>query len=125
MNFTRGIRQMKTQDPNERRRHKRVVFSTRIYVSASGIEIDTPGDSRDLSLKGVFVKTDKSLAKETPCHVKVVLTGGVEEITLNMKARVARIESNGVGIAFDSMDLDSYTHLKNIIRYNSDSIEET
>ncbi len=36
-----------------------------------------------------------------------------------MKGTVIRISENGMGIEFDSMDVDTYSHLKNIVHYNS------
>ncbi len=112
---------MVTNKHDDRRGHTRVDFQTRILLNADGIEIDTEGSSKDLSLKGVFVNSDYSISPGTQCSVKILLSGGIETIELNMKATVARDEAQGLGISFDSMDLDSYTHLKNIVRYNSDS----
>jgi hypothetical protein len=50
--------------------------------------------------------------------VKICLTGTVEKIELVMKATVVRQTTKGVGIVFDSMDVETYSHLKNIVRYN-------
>ena len=35
-----------------------------------------------------------------------------------MKGTIIRQTLDGIGIAFDSMDVDTYSHLKNIVRYN-------
>jgi len=103
-----------------RRRYARVEFSTRIVLTASSAKIEVMGSSRDLSLKGVFVDTDIRLAPGTECDLKIFLTGGVEDIELFIRARVARMVDTGLGISFEAMDLDSYTHLKNIVLYNSE-----
>ena len=105
---------------DERRKHTRVEFTTRIMLSSENVEIDAVGSSRDLSMKGIFITTDKRLSLGTPCHVKIVLSGGIEDLELNMEASVARVEPQGLGLAFGSIDLDSFTHLKNIVMYNSD-----
>ncbi|HKL00484.1 MAG TPA: PilZ domain-containing protein [Desulfotignum sp.] len=105
---------------DDRRRHSRVDFATRIQVllDKDGQQEELEGHSKDLSLKGIFVSTDKRFAPGTRCVVKICLTGTVEKIELVMKARVVRQTSLGIGIVFDSMDVDTYSHLKNIVQYN-------
>lgn len=76
--------------------------------------------SKDLSQKGVFAKTDDRFAPDTPCTVNVFLTGRVEDLPLEIRGRVVRQDEDGVGIVFESMDVDVYTHLKNIVRYNEE-----
>ena len=110
---------MEITDNQERRRHIRVDFSTRIVLMAGDTEIEARGSSKDLSLKGVFVNTDKKVEAGSECNVKIFLSGGIGEIELAMKARVARVIDTGLGLSFESMDVDSYTHLKNIVLYNS------
>ncbi|WDP89822.1 MAG: PilZ domain-containing protein [Desulfobacter sp.] len=107
---------------DDRRKYARVGFATRVEI------IFDTGDSRtvlnasskDLSQKGVFAKTDDAFSPEAPCTVNIFLTGGIEEISLEIRGRVARQGDGGVGIEFESMDVDVYTHLKNIVRYNSE-----
>lgn len=111
---------MEQKEHDERRKHIRVHFKTRILLCADGIEIDAEGSSKDLSMKGVFITTDKHLPLGTACDVKILLSGGIKDLELTMEATVARVEPTGIGLAFDSIDLDSFTHLKNIVLYNSD-----
>lgn len=114
---------------DEKRRHPRVNFKTQIKISleGGGRQIELEGDSKDLSLKGVFVRAgEESLDAGTPCDISIYLTGGIDEIRLAMKGSVVRSNKDGMGIVFDSMDVDTYSHLKNIVYYNSvdDSGEE-
>ncbi len=112
---------MAVSNNDEKRKHSRVGFATEIRVSikADGKEIDLEGSSRDLSLKGIFIRTETRFSSGTKCLVKVCLTGGINKIELVMKGTVVRVSDNGMGIVFDSMDVDTYSHLKNIIHYNS------
>jgi hypothetical protein len=112
---------MEHSNQDDRRRHTRVDFSTKILLKARDVEIETTGSTRDLSMKGVYVSTDRQVPLGTECQVTVLLSGGIETLTLSMKARVARVEAGGIGLSFDSMDLESYTHLKNILMYNADT----
>jgi len=105
---------------DDRRRHSRVVFATRIQIllDVEGRQEQLEGRSKDLSLKGIFVVSDKRFPPGTRCVVKTCLTGTVEKIELVMKAKVVRQTAKGIGIVFDSMDVETYSHLKNIVRYN-------
>ncbi len=104
----------------EKRRHPRVGFATRIAVvlNMDGEQVKLDGNSKDLSLKGVFVNTDKEFSLGTQCSVEVYLTGSIEEIKLLMQGTIVRKTEKGIGVDFNSMDVDTYSHLKNIVRYN-------
>ena len=106
---------------DERRKHSRVGFATTIQIllEADGEKINLDASSRDLSLKGIFVTTKKKLSSGTKCAIKVYLTGTIDKIELLMKGTIVRVSDNGMGIGFDSMDVNTYSHLKNIVRYNS------
>lgn len=104
----------------ERRRHTRVDFLTQIVLKSKESEITANGSSRDLSCKGVFVNTRETLAEDAVVDVKIILSGGGQNIELFMEAFVARVEAHGLGLEFTRMDLDTYTHLKNIVLYNKD-----
>ncbi len=113
---------MAVSTDDEKRKHPRVGFSTqiRILLDAGKKQIDLSGSSTDLSLKGIFVRTDiDALPAGTPCDIRVFLSGGIDDIVLSMAGTVARSSKTGMGIRFDSMDLDTYSHLKNIVYYNS------
>lgn len=117
---------MLTQGGDERRQGPRVDFDTEVTVSAEGHEIKYKGSSRDISLRGIFVRTDKQITVGAGCYVEIRLIGAQDDIVLKMDGHVVRSEDEGVAVYFDSVDLDSYSHLKNIVKYNaSDSENET
>ena len=110
---------------DERRQHSRVTFSTEIQIrlEAEGKNLTVEGSSKDLSLRGIFVNTGEVFPMDANCLITIYLTGGVESIILIINGRVVRTSAKGMGIAFDSMDVDSYSHLKNIVLYNSADTE--
>ncbi len=116
------VKQNGTKSDFERRKHERVEFLTsiRVIIDSDGKKIDVKGDSKDLSLKGVFIPTKLKASIGSPCSVKIFLSGASDDIKLNIHGVVARAEEKGLGIVFDSIDVDSFTHLKNIVRYNSE-----
>ena len=105
---------------DERRKHSRVGFTTAVFIVSEAGEkpFDLQGNSRDLSLKGLFVSTKKKIPCGAKCSIKVYLNGGVDKIELLMKGTIVRITDTGMGIVFDSMDVDTYSHLKNLVSYN-------
>jgi hypothetical protein len=103
----------------ERREQVRVHYQTKIIIEADAATIQLDGSSRDLSLGGVFVNTDKKILLNTRCKVKILLSGLNPPLFLEIDGKIVRTDASGIAIAFESMDLDSYTHLKNIVRYNA------
>ena len=108
-------------DNDERRKHSRVEFATRVEIQVEAEEtlIELKGSSKDLSLKGLFIGTNAEFAIGTKCLVKVYLTGAIDEIELIMKGSIVRKGEQNMGIEFNSMDVDTYSHLKNIVKYNN------
>jgi len=109
---------------HEKRRRQRVDFKTKITLKTDQSELNLEGSSKDLSLKGMFINTDKHIALNTKCDIEIYLTGMTEEFTLNMKGVIIRREGNGIAVEFITMDLDSFTHLKNILRYNTENPDD-
>ena len=63
----------------------------------------------------------------TPCDIEILLTGTSTRLALSIKGIIACQDASGLGIAFDSVDVDTFIHLKNIVMYNasdSDVIEK-
>jgi hypothetical protein len=108
----------------ERRKKTRVQFTTQVIVKTEESEIVTEANSEDISIKGIFVNTEKKIPAGTSCDVKILLTGTSTRLALNIKGVITRQDETGLGIVFDSMDLDSYIHLKNIVLYNASDPED-
>ena len=107
---------------NQRKR-TRVHFKTTVNLTGPGIDLKGL-DSRDLSLKGIFVETDQKLALGTDVKVTLELSGTSSQVTLKMDARVARQSPDGLGLDFTEVDLDSFHHLRNIVLYNAGDPKE-
>lgn len=113
---------MGISDKDDRRKYSRVDFITKIEIhmlDESGQEIQLSANSKDLSQRGVFVKTDKRPVLDTTCRVSVYLSGGIEDLRLDIQGRIVRHTDAGFGVAFESMDVDTYTHLKTLVLYNT------
>ncbi len=108
----------------ERRTRTRVYFTTQVIVKTDESEIVAEANSEDISIKGLFVNTEKRIPVGTPCDIEILLTGTSTRLALTIKGIITRQDASGLGIAFDSMDLDSYVHLKNIVLYNASDPED-
>lgn len=107
-------------DIGNRRRNSRIPFRATVSLDFPGKsykEIET----RDLSLKGVFVQGITGHEIGDQCDVALHLIGASSELALKMKGEVVRTETDGVALHFYETDLDSFYHLKNILYYNSEN----
>jgi hypothetical protein len=82
------------------------------------------GKVQDLSMNGMFLVTEERLPVDTKVEISLLLVGTDPGISVLFTGRVARVTDQGVGFHFDKIDLDSYTHLKNIIAYNMADAEK-
>lgn len=82
------------------------------------------GAVENLSMTGMFMLTNEQLPEGKIADITIILTGTLPEIAVNFTGVVTRIAEDGVGFTFEKMDLDSYTHLKNIIAYNIDDSDK-
>lgn len=82
------------------------------------------GQVENLSMNGMFMVTNEQLQPGEAVDISIVLNGTSPEIDIAISARVSRIVAEGIAFTFDKIDLDSYTHLKNIVTYNIDDADK-
>jgi len=85
-----------------------------VKIRLEGQEIAV--ESRNLSLKGLACSPHPSL-REFACYQLVINLS--EDIRVNIKGRVVRMDASEVGIDFLAMDAESFIHLKKIVEYHS------
>ena len=98
------------------RKFSRVKFE--VNASIRTAERQFQGGVENLSMKGMFLNTGERLEIGEPVEITILLTGTAPELTIFFNGRVCRATDEGLGFTFEKIDLDSYTHLKNIIAYN-------
>ena len=103
---------------DDQRKRTRVNFRATVTLKGGGVEFKDL-DSRDLSLKGIFVLSEQKLPIGTLVDVALDLSGGSSLVRLKMKGQIARSEPEGMAVDFTEVDLDSFYHLRNIVLYNS------
>jgi len=106
----------------ERRKNIRVLFDAQVDVYSEKGEIIS-NKAKDVSLKGVYIFSDKKPSIGEIYNVDIKL-GEKENITLHFKGKVIRHDSSGFVISFIATDLKTLAHLKNILYYNSGNPEK-
>jgi hypothetical protein len=104
------------------RKFSRVRFNVAATVRIADRQFQ--GGVENLSMTGMFLVTNEPLNNGETTEITIALTGTCPEIVVNFNGVVTRVTENGVAFTFEKMDLDSYTHLKNIIAYNIDDAEK-
>ncbi len=104
------------------RKFSRVPFRVAATIKTSDRQFQ--GSVENLSMRGMFLVTDERLQLGDQVDITIALSGTSPEISITFDGTVSRVADNGLGFFFDKIDLDSYTHLKNIIAYNIDDAEK-
>ena len=104
----------------EKRRTTRVKFHTSVDLKFTDTTYEQC-EILDLSVKGVFVLGITDRRQDQECEVTLQLSGASSELKLEMKAKVVRVTEDGIGLYFHEVDLDSFSHLKYIVYYNSEN----
>lgn len=99
------------------RKFSRVDFQVLATVAAGSRRFQ--GQVANLSMNGMLLKTEERLPVGEPVEIVITLAGTDPEVAVSFSGRVSRQQEDGIGLHFEKVDLDSYTHLKNIIAYNT------
>ena len=100
---------MKTKG-QERRRYQRIKIEIHAKVD-SGEEVLVSGYTRDLSLKGFFIKSDKKIPVGTRCRAVLLLEQKGEEVQVKADGVVVRHDKPGFAVELTKIDLDSITFI--------------
>jgi len=100
----------------EKRRFTRVDFKTTAEVVKGTISII--GEIKDLSMKGVFVVSKEKLPVNQRVEISILLSGPEPPLKVTITGKVIRTTPEGMAIDFESMDIDSFNTLKEIMAYN-------
>jgi c-di-GMP-binding flagellar brake protein YcgR len=78
------------------------------------------GQSRDVSLKGIFLVCDTPLPIDSACHIALFLGEQGNQTRIEAEGKVVRVDDAGIGIEFTVITgIDSYDHLRKLVLYNS------
>ncbi|HHD64375.1 MAG TPA: PilZ domain-containing protein [Desulfobulbaceae bacterium] len=103
----------------ERRQGERILFKSRILIITGDDNIVAEADSRDISLRGIYLLPEKKLPLDTFCALKISLTGESSTMMVTVHGKVCRHDEQGMGIAFLDLEEDGFIHIKNLIALHS------
>jgi len=84
-----------------------------------------PGTTKDISLNGCYVGNGETPPEDTPCTAVLYLDGRGGAIQVRANAIVIRSRNLGFALHFNELvELDSYEHLRNLIRYNAEDPDQ-
>ena len=100
-----------------------------MVISSDSFQIVSSFDYKDISIKGIYLNTDKKIPVSIPhnCEIKIIIKGSSSELSLRLRGQIINQTPSGIEVVFDEIDADAYFHLKNILMYNfsgTDSIKE-
>src|SRR5512137_1868711 len=99
----------------EKRQFSRVDFTVKALVTADTTVFR--GEVDNLSLHGIFIKTDQQLPLGSAAEITIGLAEVEPEIVIHVTGTVARHTPDGIAFEFGKIDVDSFTHLRSIISY--------
>lgn len=105
----------------ERRQYSRIAFHAPAQLILGERHIDVV--VLDLSLKGALIRlpADTAVDADAPCVLQLCLDDMGDEI--RMEAKISHVNEGYAGLACQSIDLDSVTHLRRLVELNLGSEE--
>jgi hypothetical protein len=83
-------------------------------------------ETRDISVKGVYVVTGQRLPLGVECDVAIGPGGRNHEERFQLKGQVVRVDVSGIAVEFTEIGVDAFYQLKNLLvdsAEDPDSIE--
>jgi len=72
----------------------------------------------NISMSGVLLRSDRKLATDTPCEIHIIL-GENDPLVIVSHGKVLRSTQNELAVGFTEMDLNGFSHMKNLLLYNA------
>jgi len=106
----------------EKRRYPRVDFVVQASFTAEGL-VRTDHRCENISMSGLFLRTDAPLPVGTRGNLLIVLACGEERIEVRADCKVSRVmgtasgKAFGMGLEYVGLDPDSSIALYNVVKY--------
>jgi len=106
----------------EKRRHPRVDFAVQASFEAEGL-VRMDHRCENISMSGLFLRTDAPLPVGTLGNLKIVLSCGEDRLEVRAECKVSRVmgaasgKAFGMGLEYVSLDPDSSITLYNVVKY--------
>ncbi|BCO09370.1 hypothetical protein GF1_17460 [Desulfolithobacter dissulfuricans] len=108
----------------ERRQATRIRFESRVRIHLNSGELEATADTRDISLKGLYIRSEEKLPVGTRCSLDIDLTGPGSKLICSLTGVICRHDASGMGIHFQEMNADTFIHLKSFIKLKQELVVE-
>ncbi len=107
---------------NNKREFTRVAVQVPVEVQAGG-QVLMGVITGNVSMKGLLLKTEQSLAEGTACTLRIPLVAGIAEI--RAEARVVRVYPGALAFQYTRiLGTESFDHLRRLVVYNAPDVEQ-
>lgn len=89
----------------DNRQFKRIAFNATVLITYG--ETSFTGKVENLSLRGLFVKTDQKVPLHETVNVTLSFSGNRADLSLGMEGKVVRVTDDGLGLNFKKVSIDS------------------
>lgn len=89
----------------DKRKFERIDLRTEAVIRHRGVTFK--GEVENLSLKGLFVRTNQKIPINEQVDVSMFFYGSSSELSFSLEANVVRITDEGIGLNFRKIDIDS------------------
>jgi hypothetical protein len=107
----------------EKRDRTRIQVDAKVVLYAENKSFFLDGVTRDISMKGLFARSDFGFPVGTKCQIEIILMGRSSELTIKLSGIIVRREKGGCGVLFED-DLEWWPvfamHLANSERSGRD-----
>ena len=110
-------------EPNNAREFSRIGIPMTATLSADG-ETKAGCKVVNISLSGIELCTDHNRSLGDHSKIEVQFGHPGSELSIMAEGKVVRITSDGLAFNFESIGLESYEHLKNLITYNAGNVDQ-
>lgn len=101
----------------ERRGRVRTPFITDAVISCDSVTLRTAVDLVNISISGMYVETDTSIAADSICDIRIVIRGKHSRLILDdIQGVVIRNDEKGFAVKFTS-DMEWFVLFKIYTRY--------
>ncbi len=95
----------------KKRKFERVDCRTTALITYQGVVFK--GEVENLSLKGLFVKTDQKIDLNETVQVTVYFNGNSGDLSFSIEGKVVHCDDQGIGLSFQKIDTSSLVHTLN------------
>ena len=104
---------------SNRREFTRVATTLTGKLSTSEISATVSGQTKDISLGGLYLTCDTPLPIGTECKLVLFFGEPSNPMRIEAEGKVTRVDSAGVGVELTAVELGSFEHLRNLVLYNT------